>query len=124
MSFVTSAGVLNELPTMVTSSTWISILAMAAALLVAPTPATAQAASCQDRLPARREGPEGCSNPSLENVDADGDGVCDLDDAFPNDPCEWVDTDGALPFAVSNDAPSQQPHISRSAHKTETHFVL
>ncbi len=30
----------------------------------------------------------------IVNIDADGDGVLDADDAFPNDPAESVDTDG------------------------------
>ena len=32
--------------------------------------------------------------PELADVDTDGDGVSDGDDAFPNDPNEWDDTDG------------------------------
>jgi hypothetical protein len=27
-------------------------------------------------------------------IDSDGDGVADVNDAFPNDPSEWIDTDG------------------------------
>ncbi len=42
-------------------------------------------------------------------MDSDGDGVADVDDAFPNDPNEWADADGdgigdnADPFNVPND---------------------
>ncbi len=35
-----------------------------------------------------------CNDSIQENVDTDGDGVLDKDDAFPNDPTETTDTDG------------------------------
>ncbi len=33
-------------------------------------------------------------DPALEDSDSDGDGIPDDEDAFPNDPNEWLDTDG------------------------------
>jgi hypothetical protein len=38
--------------------------------------------------------PDSVDYDSGEPVDSDGDGVPDVDDAFPNDPSEWADTDG------------------------------
>jgi len=37
---------------------------------------------------------ESCSDGIIIDNDADDDGVCDVEDVFPNNPLEWLDTDG------------------------------
>ncbi|MCO7226022.1 NosD domain-containing protein [Pleionea sp. CnH1-48] len=46
---------------------------------------------CQNTPPGEPVNSEGCS---LSQIDTDNDGVVDSLDAFPNDPNEWLDTDG------------------------------
>ena len=83
-----------KVSTMTSSSTWVSILA-AAMLWAAPTPASAQV--CSDpallRFALQSTPAHVCSDPALQSVDVDEDGVCDVDDTFPNDPCESMDKD-------------------------------